>query len=228
MEGRGHITNEIPLFDGNNYAYWRNITQIYLTYLGVDIWLLVVNGYKVPKTTPTDPDEKKLMRCDANTWHIILGGLTPAIASKVMNCSTTKEVWDKLKNVYEGEPKVKQFKLQRHRALFENMKMDEKEDIATYILKVDEVVNSIRGLGEEINESLVVHKVLRSLPARYDAKVSAIEENRDLTKMTMDELHGSLIEYEMIACIENEQSNRESSFKAMKKTKDEEHKAKEK
>jgi hypothetical protein len=36
------------------------------------------------------------------------------------------------------------------------MKMDEKEDIATYLLRVDEVFNAIIGLGEEINESLVV------------------------------------------------------------------------
>jgi hypothetical protein len=58
---------------------------------------------------------------------------------------------------------------------FGNNKMDEKEYIATYLLKVDEVVNSIRGLREEIDESLVVQKVLRSLPLRYDAKVSSIE-----------------------------------------------------
>jgi hypothetical protein len=75
--------------------------------------------------------------------------------------------------------------------------MDEKEDIATYFLRVDEVFNAIIGLGEDINESLVVQKVLRSLLLKYDAKVSSIEETRDLTKMTMDELHGSLIEYEM-------------------------------
>jgi hypothetical protein len=82
--------------------------------------------------------------------------------------------------------------------------MDEKEGIATYLLIVDEVVNAIRGLGEEINESLVVHKVLRSLPSRYNAKVSSIEENRDLTKTTMDELHGSLIAYELRIGTENE------------------------
>jgi hypothetical protein len=75
--------------------------------------------------------------------------------------------------------------------------MDEKKDIATYLLIVDEVVNAIRGLGEEFKESLVVQKLLRSLPLRYDAKVSTIEETRDLTKMTMDELHGILTTYEM-------------------------------
>jgi hypothetical protein len=47
----GHIPNGIPPFDGNNYAYWRDIMQTYLTTLGVDIWLSVFNGYKFPKTT---------------------------------------------------------------------------------------------------------------------------------------------------------------------------------
>ena len=36
--------------------------------------------------------------------------------------------------------------------------MNEKEDIATYLLRVDEVVNAIKGLGEELDESLVVPK----------------------------------------------------------------------
>jgi hypothetical protein len=56
------------------------------------------------------------------------------------------------------------------------MKMDEKEDIVTYLLIVDEFVNAIRGLGEELNESLVVQKVLRSLPLRYDSKVSPLKK----------------------------------------------------
>jgi uncharacterized lipoprotein YehR (DUF1307 family) len=100
--------------------------------------------------------------------------LTPTISSKVMGCNTAKEVWDKLKSIYEGDPKVKQVKLQRHKAEFENLKMDEKEDIATYFLIVYEVFNSIKGLGEDINESLVVQKVLKSLLLQYDAKVFAI------------------------------------------------------
>jgi hypothetical protein len=93
-----------------------------------------------------------------------------------------------------------------------------KEDIATYFLRVGEVVNAIRGLGEELNESLVVQKVLRSLMLTYDAKVSATEETRDLTKMTMDKLHGSLIAYEMRIGTESDQSNNETAFKSIKKT----------
>jgi hypothetical protein len=116
------------------------------------------------------------MSCNSKYRHVILAALAPTIASKVMGCSTAKEVWDKLKNIYEGDPKVKQVKLQRHRAEFENLKINEKEDIATYLLRVDEVVNAIKGLGEELDESLVVQKVLRSLILKYDAKVSALNK----------------------------------------------------
>jgi hypothetical protein len=70
--------------------------------------------------------------------------------------------------------------------------MDEKEDIATYFLRVDQVFNSIIRLGEDLNESLVAQKLFRSLLLKYDAKVSAIEETRDLTKMTMMNYMGLL------------------------------------
>jgi hypothetical protein len=42
--------------------------------------------------------------------------------------------------------------------------MKKDENIATYFLRVDEIVNAIMGLGEEIKESVNVQKVLRSLP----------------------------------------------------------------
>jgi hypothetical protein len=45
--------------------------------------------------------------------------------------------------------------------------------------------------------------VLISLPLRFDAKVYAIEESRDLTKRTMDELHGTLTSYEMRTTMED-------------------------
>jgi hypothetical protein len=58
--------------------------------------------------------------------------------------------------------------------------MKEDEDIASYLLRFDETVNAIIGLGEEIKESVIVQKVLRSLPMRFDHKISTLEERGDL------------------------------------------------
>jgi hypothetical protein len=96
--------------------------------------------------------------------------------------------------------------------------MKEDEDITTYFLRVDEIVNAIIGLGEEIEESIIVQKILRSLPMRFNPKISTLEERLDLDSINMDELHGIFTAYEM----RTEQENpdvKEASFKASKRSK---------
>jgi hypothetical protein len=51
-----------------------------------------------------------------------------------MHCDYAKDIWDKLQNVYEGYVKVKVAKLHTYRGQFEQLKMEEDEDIASYIL----------------------------------------------------------------------------------------------
>ena len=53
--------------------------------------------------------------------------------------------------------------------------MKEDDNIASYFLRVDEKINEILRLGEEIKESVIVQKVLRYLPMRFDPKISALE-----------------------------------------------------
>jgi hypothetical protein len=53
--------------------------------------------------------------------------------------------------------------------------MKEDENIASYFLRVDETMNAIIGLGEEIEEFLIVQKVLRSLPIIFDPNISSLE-----------------------------------------------------
>ena len=89
--------------------------------------------------------------------------------------------------------------------------MKEEENIGEYLLRVDEVVNAIRGLGEKLKEREVVIKVLRTLPMKYDSKVSTLEEWDDIDHVTIDELHGILTAYEMRTRL-NESSRKEETF----------------
>jgi hypothetical protein len=73
-------------------------------------------------------------------------------------------------------------------------------------------------LGEEMKEPIIVQKVLRSLPMRYDLKISSLEEREYLATLSMDELHGILTTYEMRIEKEN-QVTKEATFKASKKSK---------
>ncbi len=54
--------------------------------------------------------------------------------------------------------------------------MHNDESIASYFLRIDEIVNFMKNLGEEIKEATLVEKVLKSLSAKFESKVSTIEE----------------------------------------------------
>jgi len=58
--------------------------------------------------------------------------------------------------------------------------MHSNESIANYFLRIDEIVNCMRNLGEEIKEVVLVEKVLRSLSAKFESKVSTLQEKEDL------------------------------------------------
>ena len=145
-----------PIFDGLNYAFWNVRMRVYLQAQGVDVWKVVVNRYNVPTTPPTDQALKKLYEDNSKVMNAILSDLAEIVFVKVMHCETVKEIWDKIKNIYEGDEKFKGEKLQTYRGQFENLKMKEEENIVVYFLQVNETVNIIRGLGEKIEEPILV------------------------------------------------------------------------
>jgi hypothetical protein len=160
----------------------------------------------------------KLGQNNSKATNALLNGLGESVFTKVAHCKSAKEIWDKLRNIYEGNSKVKATKLQTYKGRFEQLKMKEDENIAAYFLRVDKTVNAIFGLGEEIKESVIVQKVLISLPMRFDPKISTLEERADLNTISMDELHGMFTAYEM----RTEQENpdiKEAAFKACKRSK---------
>ena len=58
-------------------------------------------------------------------------------------------------------------------------------------------MNSPFNLGETISEPKIVKRVLRSLPERFHAKITTIEESKDIDKIPLTELVGNLQTYEL-------------------------------
>ena len=58
-------------------------------------------------------------------------------------------------------------------------------------------MNSVFNLGESIVESKIVRKILKSLPERFHAKITAIEEVKDIDQIPLTELIGNLQTCEM-------------------------------
>ena len=66
-----------------------------------------------------------------------------------------------------------------------------------FYTKLKDIVNSAFNLGETIPEPKVVRKVLKSLPERFHAKITAIEESKDIDRISLTELVVNLQTYEL-------------------------------
>ena len=75
--------------------------------------------------------------------------------------------------------------------------MEEDESFDEFYAKLKDIVNSAFNLGETIPESKIVRKVLRSLLERFHAKITTIEESKDIDKIHLIELVGNLQTYEL-------------------------------
>ena len=98
---------------------------------------------------------------------------------------------------YEGTKVVKDLKLQRLTTSFEKIKMEEDESYDEIYAKLKDIVNSAFNLGEIIPKSKIVRNVLRSLPERFYAKITATEESKDIDKIPSTKLVRNLQTYEL-------------------------------
>ena len=92
---------------------------------------------------------------------------------------------------------VKVPKLQILTTRFESIRMEEYETFGEFHAKLMDIVNSSFSLGESIPNYKVERKILRSLSERFRAKVTAIEESKDVDSLKLDELVGSLQTFQM-------------------------------
>ena len=75
--------------------------------------------------------------------------------------------------------------------------MKKDESFYEFYAKLKDIVNSAFNLRETILEPKIVRKVLRYLPERFHAKITVIEELKDINKIPLTELVGNLQTYEL-------------------------------
>ena len=75
--------------------------------------------------------------------------------------------------------------------------MDNDESFDEFYAKLKDIINSAFDLGETIPDPKIVRKVLRSLSERFFAKITTIEESKDIDKIPLTELVGNVQTYEL-------------------------------
>ena len=81
----------------------------------------------------------------------------------IKDLDSIKKMWDTLANIYGGDTNVLRAKVESLRGKFDDMRMEEGENIDQYVARIKEVVNAIRGDIGKIDNDTILRKVLRTL-----------------------------------------------------------------
>ena len=127
----------------------------------------------------------------------MFSAVTNEVFKKISSTETTNEAWTILQTTYEGTNAVKDSKLQRLTASFEEIKMEEDESFDEFYVKLKDIVNSAFNLEQIILKPKIVRKVPRSLPERFHVKITTIEESKDIDKIPLTKLVGNLQTYKL-------------------------------
>ena len=223
MQGaHGTSMNKPPLFDGNDYQYWKFRMQIFTTSLDSDIWYIIENGpFKITKVEDGETVEKprsEWTEADKRRYelnHKAINAIVCAVSAdefkKLSRCETAKEMWDKLKDTYEGTSDMKNAKIDMLMHEYETFKMKENETVEEMFERFGKITNALDALGERLAQAKLVRKILRSLSSIWKAKVTALQESSKVQNMTIDSLRGNLITYET--------THLQDEIKSMKKSK---------
>ena len=138
-----------------------------------------------------------MVNFNSRALNVLFSAVTNEEFKNISSIEIAKEAWTILQTTYEGTKAVKDSKLQRLITRFEEIKMEEDESFDEFYAKFKDIVNSAFNLGETISKPKIARKVLRSLPDRFHAKITVIEESKDIDKIPLTELVGSLQTYKL-------------------------------
>ncbi|GJU30924.1 hypothetical protein Tco_1174513 [Tanacetum coccineum] len=126
-----------------------------------------------------------------------------------------------------GNNQVKDNKIDLLVQQYEQFVISEDETINSAFARFNTIITSLKALDEGYSSKNYVRKFLRALHPKWRAKVTAIEESKDLTSLSLDELIGNLKVHEMIIkkdyeIVKSKGERKSLALKAKKESSDEE------
>ncbi|GJX25355.1 zf-CCHC domain-containing protein [Tanacetum coccineum] len=182
----GQSMQRPPLFESDGFIYWKNRFETYVKSKDLDLWHVITDGDFPP--IQNNPETKK---DEIVPFHKQNDDLKKKLAKN----NEAKMV------IYNALPRKE----------YERIFMCQTaKEIWDTLLITHQV---LKALDESFSSKNCVRKFLRALHPKWRAKVTAIEESKNLTTLSLDELIGNLKVYEEVIKKDSEtvKSKREQS-----------------
>lgn len=94
----------------------------------------------------------------------------------ILDKGSAKAIWESMRQKYQGSTKVRRAQLQALSREFEVLSMKEGEKVDKYVSRTLTIVNKMKSHGEQMQQSAVVGKILRSMTSKFNYVTCSIEE----------------------------------------------------
>lgn len=185
VKGGGSYGLSYPMLARSNYTAWALKMKVVMQAQGV-----------CSAIEPSDPKVAVEEKAVKVALAIIYQGMPEDMVLSIANKKTAKESWDMIKTLCQVADRAKKDRVQTLKSEFEMLSMNDNEQIEDFHLRMNGLVTNIQALGEVMEESYVVKKLLRAVPAKFVQITSTLEQFGDMETMTVEEAVGSLKAHE--------------------------------
>ncbi|GAU13723.1 hypothetical protein TSUD_348270 [Trifolium subterraneum] len=133
---------------------------------------------------------------DLKVKNYLFQSIDRSILETILDRSTSRQIWESMRQKFQGSNRVKRAQLQSLRREFEVLWMKEDESVNDFFSRTLVIANKMTAHGESLDQGQIVEKILRSMSAKFEYVVCSIEQSCDTTTMSIDELQSSLLVHE--------------------------------
>lgn len=147
---------------------------------------------------------------DAKTRAKLCLTIDPALYVHIKTTKTSKELWDKLKSLFDDSGFSRKISLLRHLI---SIRRENCEDMTTYVTQIVETSQRLSGTGFEITDQWIGSLLLAGLPEKFTPMIMAIEHSG--IAITADVIKTKLLDsepLEIMGTTSNETQNSEAAF----------------
>ncbi|GJV09062.1 hypothetical protein Tco_1346718 [Tanacetum coccineum] len=172
----GQSMQRPPLFESDGFIYWKNRFETYVKSKDLDLWHVITYGDFPPIQNNPKTKKDEIVPFDKQNDDL---------KKKLAKNNKAKMV------IYNALP-LKDNKIDLLVQQYEQFTIPEEESIDNAFARFNTIITSLKALDEGFSSKNYVRKFLRALHPKWRAKVTAIEESKDLTSLSLDELIGKL------------------------------------
>nr|GEU33338.1 zf-CCHC domain-containing protein/UBN2 domain-containing protein [Tanacetum cinerariifolium] len=189
----------------------RDFPETYVKSKDINLWHVITNGdfqpiqqnlkTKLDEVIPFEKqsdDLKKRLAKNNQAKMVIYNTLPRKEYIRIFMCNTAKEIWKTLLITHQGNNQVRDNKIDLLVQQYEQFVISKDESIDSAFARFNTIITSLKALDEGYSSKNYVRKFLRALHPKWRAKVTAIEDSKDLASLSLDELIGNLKVHEMI------------------------------